>query len=73
MACNVEHLPARNEVVHAFSDHRRVADVFGAPARIDLHEGIRRMADWVKERGPMEPVEFSEEIELPRNLPPSWS
>jgi hypothetical protein len=29
------------------------------------------MADWVKTRGPMQPVVF-DNIELEKNLPPSW-
>src|SRR5262245_33750213 len=32
----VNHLPARNEVVHAFSDHTRVREVFAPPPPIDL-------------------------------------
>jgi UDP-glucose 4-epimerase len=69
---DIEHLPARNEVVHAFSDHAKLQRVFDPPPAIELEEGIRRMADWVRERGAMEPVEFAEEIEVERNLPPSW-
>jgi UDP-glucose 4-epimerase len=69
--CDVTHLPPRNEVVHAFSDHSKVASVFGSSPSIDLRTGIRRMADWVSARGPSRPVEF-ENIEVDRNLPPSW-
>lgn len=69
--CEVKHLPARNEVVHAFSDHSRVRKVFGDSMPIDLATGIRRMAEWVKARGPASPVRF-DNIEIPRNLPPSW-
>ena len=71
MPCELEHLPAREEVVHAYADHGKVRDVFGPPAAIDLRSGIDRMARWVRERGPQSPVEFSE-IEVERNLPPSW-
>jgi UDP-glucose 4-epimerase len=68
----VTYLPARNEVVHAFSDHSKVRRVFQPPQATTLHDGIRRMADWVKRRGPCQPVVFSA-IELHKNLPPSWS
>jgi UDP-glucose 4-epimerase len=68
----LEHLPARNEVVHAFSDHSKVRRVFEPPEPIDLATGIRRMADWVRERGPQPPVEFPGEIEIAEKLPPSW-
>jgi UDP-glucose 4-epimerase len=68
----IEHLPARNEVVHAFSDHAKVRSVFDPPDAIDLRTGIGRMADWVKEHGAREPIEFRGAIEVERNLPPSW-
>jgi UDP-glucose 4-epimerase len=71
--CDVIHLPARNEVVHAFSDHSKVRAVFDPPEPIDLTAGIERMARWVKNHGPMLPVEFGGLIEVERNLPPSWA
>ena len=70
--CVVEHLPARNEVVHAFSDHSKSTRVFGAGAPIPLKTGIARMAAWVKQRGPAHPVAFKN-IEVSKNLPPSWA
>jgi UDP-glucose 4-epimerase len=69
---DVEHQPARNEVVHAFSDHAKVRDVFQPPEPLSLDEGIERMAAWVREHGARDPVEFAETIEVERNLPPSW-
>ena len=69
---DLEHLPARNEVVHAFSDHAKVSRVFEPPDPLDLRTGIRRTADWVREHGSREPIEFRGEIEVERNLPPSW-
>jgi UDP-glucose 4-epimerase len=69
---DIEHLPARNEVVHAFSDHSKVRSVFAPPEPLDLHEGIQRTADWVKEHGAREPIEFKGALEVARNLPPSW-
>ncbi len=67
----VTHLPARNEVLHAFSDHSRVRKVFGSNPTVDLGSGIRRMAEWARRVGPRPPVRF-ESIELRKNLPPSW-
>jgi UDP-glucose 4-epimerase len=68
----VTHLPARDEVVHAFSDHAKLRRVFGESAALGLREGIARMASWVRTRGPQAPMDFPGEIEVPRNLPPSW-
>jgi UDP-glucose 4-epimerase len=69
---DLEHHPAREEVVHAFSDHAKAREVFGLGDPIDLRTGIRRMADWVTEHGSRPSVDFGE-IEIERNLPPSWA
>ncbi len=69
--CRVEHEPPRNEVVHAHWDHAKVRDVFDPPP-IDLRTGIRRMATWVVDHGPRNPIRFSGKIEVDRKLPPSW-
>lgn len=69
----VRHLPARNEVAHAFSDHAKLRRAFDLGEPIELRTGIARMAAWVRDRGPRDPVEFPGRIELPRNLPPSWA
>lgn len=68
---NLRHLPARNEVVHAFSDHARVRETFAPSPPIDLRTGIRRMAKWVQTRGPATPVRFSD-IEIRDKLPKGW-
>lgn len=72
LQCRVEHEPPRNEVVHAYSDHTKVREVFEPAHAIDLSTGIRRMSAWVKEHGARNPVEFPGEIEIDRKLPPSW-
>jgi UDP-glucose 4-epimerase len=69
---NVKHLEARNEVVHAFSDHTKVRGALELNNPIDIRDGIARMAAWVHEHGAREPVRFKGEIEVARNLPPSW-
>jgi UDP-glucose 4-epimerase len=67
----VNHLPARNEVVHAFSSSERCSAVFGERTTISLEEGINRMSEWAKQQGPRETPPFAG-IEVERNLPPSW-
>jgi UDP-glucose 4-epimerase len=69
----IERLPARNEVLHAFSDHAKARAVFGHPNPVDLRTGIGRMAEWVREYGTRAPVDFRGAIEVRRNLPPSWA
>jgi UDP-glucose 4-epimerase len=70
--CNVVHLDPRNEVKIAFSDHSRAEAVFGARRKVSLQDGIQSMSDWVKEYGSRESNIF-EDIEIPKNLPPSWA
>jgi UDP-glucose 4-epimerase len=69
---DVVHLPARQEVVHAFSSHEKARQIFGVSPSIGLEEGIQRMGRWVQEHGVRDPVPFPGEIEVPRNMPPSW-
>jgi UDP-glucose 4-epimerase len=67
----LNHLPARNEVVHAYSDHSKVQRVFETPPPVTLEEGIARMTAWAKAAGPRQSRYFGE-IEIAKNLPSSW-
>jgi len=71
VAERIKHLPARNEVVHAFSDHAVQTEVFGKHGTVSLDEGIKRMAEWAKSAGPCRGEAFGN-IELEKNMPPSW-
>jgi len=65
-------LPARNEVVHAYSSHDKVKAVFGDLIKnVPLEEGIRKMVSWVQQKGPRKGKPFKD-IEVMRNLPESW-
>ena len=46
--------------------------MFAPPPPVPLEEGLARMARWVLSRGPAVPIVF-DEIEIARNLPPSWA
>lgn len=67
----VVHHEARKEVLHAFSDHAKLARVFGAGNPLPLPEGVARMCAWAREHGPRETPPFTG-IEVEKNLPPSW-
>jgi UDP-glucose 4-epimerase len=67
----IVHVPARNEVKHAYSSHEKCHRIFGNSAPTPLQEGVSRMAQWAKSVGPRQSRHF-DEIEIPRNLPPSW-
>lgn len=69
----ITHLPARNEVVHAFSAHDKVREHFGDLLKnVSLEEGIARMAVWARQAGARQGKAF-ENIEVFKNLPPSWA
>ncbi len=67
----VEHLPARNEVAHAYCSHATLHQVFGKTDAVPFRDGLKRMADWALGQGGHEPVRFRG-IEVTKGLPPSW-
>src|SRR6266436_1858188 len=70
--CRTVHLDERKEVKIAFSDHSKVERFFGRKEKTPLESGVRSMAEWVRRYGARESSTF-ENIEINRNLPPSWS
>jgi UDP-glucose 4-epimerase len=67
----IRHLPARNEVMHAYASHEKAARLLGANGCVSLKEGIARMATWAQSAGARQSPKFKN-IEITRNLPPSW-
>lgn len=68
---DINYLTARNEVLHAYSDHTKAHHVFGDPTGIDLKEGIARMAAWARRVGARQSQEFGN-IEITEKLPDGW-
>ena len=68
---DINYLSARNEVLHAYSDHTKAHKVFGDPTGISLAEGIARMAAWAKRVGARQSQEF-DNIEITEKLPDGW-
>ena len=68
----VMHLEPRNEVKVAFLDHSKAQRVFGTGKQSSLIDGVRRMAEWVKQRGVRQSTIF-ENIEVTKNMPASWA
>lgn len=71
VTADINYLAARNEVLHAYSDHTKAHGVFGDPTGIDLAEGIARMAAWARKVGARQSQEFSN-IEITEKLPDGW-
>jgi len=68
---DVRHLPARSEVMHAYSSHDKVLRIFGDRPLTGLEEGLGRMAAWVKDHGARSGQEF-ENVEIEKNFPKAW-
>jgi UDP-glucose 4-epimerase len=67
----IVHLPARNEVQHAYSSHEKIQRIFGEPDLYSLEDGLARMAQWVKQHGARSSQEF-DGIEVTKNFPKAW-
>jgi UDP-glucose 4-epimerase len=70
--CDINYLDARNEVKIAFSDHSKAQQMFGKRSKTTLLEGVRSMAQWVREHGARESNIF-EGIEVTKKMPASWA
>jgi len=68
---NIVHLPARNEVLNAYSSHEKVRRVFGTRKLHNLEEGLIRMAEWVNKHGSRTSQKFKD-IEVTKNFPNAW-
>jgi UDP-glucose 4-epimerase len=68
---NTNYLRARNEVLHAYSDHAKAHRIFGSPTGLSLADGIARMATWAKKAGARQGQEFNN-IEITEKLPDGW-
>lgn len=67
----IRRLPARNEVKYAYSSHDKVNKYFGTKSPVNLDEGVKRMALWVKNHGARKSQIF-ENIEVTKNFPIAW-
>jgi UDP-glucose 4-epimerase len=66
-----QYLPSRNEVMHAYSSHEKIARVFDYKPRFSLEDGISRMGGWVRTVGARQSKSFGA-LDVEKNLPPSW-
>lgn len=70
----IRYLPARNEVLHAYSDHSKAKKIFGIKDDdfVNLETGIGKMAAWALKTGPRKTPKFTN-IEIYEKLPPVWA
>lgn len=67
----VEYLPARDEVLHAYASHAKVAQYFRRGEDTNLAAGLEKMAAWAVEFGSRRGAAF-QNIEVEKNMPLSW-
>jgi UDP-glucose 4-epimerase len=67
----IRYLNAREEVLHAYSDHSKAAQILGARPTIALEDGVTRMAKWAWASGPRSSQKFKA-IEIEKYLPDGW-
>jgi UDP-glucose 4-epimerase len=67
----VTHLPARQEVLHAFSDHSNAKTLLGYKPRVSLTEGLASMAAWARQAG-VRSSQIFKDVEILKNMPESW-
>lgn len=68
----VNYLPPRLEVQHAFAQHHKAKSLFGYQGSVELERGIEKMAAWAQKTGVRQSRPFKN-IEILKNMPPSWN
>lgn len=68
---NISYLDKREEVEHAYADHKKFNAVFNPGQHRDLEDGLAEMAEWVRTYGARRSKDFKQ-IEITKKLPPSW-
>jgi len=67
----IKHLEKREEVIHAYANHKKFNKVFNPQKQVSLEAGLSEMAEWVRTHGARVSTAFKD-IEVTKNLPESW-
>lgn len=67
----INHLDKRNEIEHAYASHSKLECAFNYQPKVDLVEGLRKTAKFVKIHGSAKQTGYRN-IEVRQNMPPSW-
>ena len=68
---NIKQLEKREEVIHAYANHKKFDTVFNPQQQLSLETGLSEMAEWVKIHGARFSAAF-QNIEIAKKLPKSW-
>lgn len=66
-----KYLEARKEALEAYADHSKLRKFMDIEPALPLREGLLKFATWAQKHGPRQSKEF-DNIEVKKNLPPSW-
>lgn len=67
----IVYLPPRHEVKYAYPTWQKSVDILGFEHKTNLHDGLKKMWDWVKQQ-PDRPRQVWKEYELDKGLYPYW-
>ena len=67
----IKQLEKREEVAHAYANHKKFDKVFNPQKQLNLEVGLSEMAEWVKTHGTRYSKDF-QSIEITEKLPASW-
>lgn len=67
----IRHLDKRHEVEHIYASHEKIMRYIDDHQPTSLNEGIHQMAQWAKSID-IEPSKHFNNLELKKNIPPSW-
>jgi UDP-glucose 4-epimerase len=67
----IRYLNAREEVLHAYSDHSKAGRILDSRPTITLEDGVTRMARWAWATGPRFSPKFKA-LEIEKYLPDGW-
>jgi len=67
----IQHFPPRNEVKNIYSSHTKLQNVFGKRQPTLLDDGLKRMAEWVRQHGARQSQKF-DYVEVSKNFPVAW-
>jgi len=69
----IQYLDARKETLHAYCSHDKAHQYFhDLFSNVSLEEGLSKMAAWARKTGAL-PGQIFEQVEIEKNMPPSWA
>lgn len=68
----IKHLRQRNEVKHAYSEHKKIKECFGIIAETKIRDGISKMSEWTLNNSNYLEQSKPFKTEISHGLPEGW-